>query len=245
MQARPWVAVHRVGGEVLELGQGLETGVAAADEDVGEHLLPARRVLGRVRHLQGLDDVVSEPDRVGEALEADCVLVEARHREGPGNRADREHQLVVAQVLGLAIVHPRLDRAGGGVVGGDRAQPEVGALEDLPQRGDHVARLQQPGRRLGQERRVEDEIDVVDEHQPRRLLRQQVLQLPGTVGAREATTGDHHVPGHVPSMTGRGKPGDVVIGPLVDQAAARRSVSLAKGVGTICVFGDRAVSILA
>ena len=38
MQARPRVALDRVGGEVLELGQRLEAGVAAADEDVGEEL---------------------------------------------------------------------------------------------------------------------------------------------------------------------------------------------------------------
>ena len=38
MQAGARVALHRVGGEVLQLGQRLEAGVAAADEDVGEQL---------------------------------------------------------------------------------------------------------------------------------------------------------------------------------------------------------------
>ena len=49
MQPGARIAVHRVGGEVLELGQRLEAGVAAADEDVGEQLLAPGRVLGRVR----------------------------------------------------------------------------------------------------------------------------------------------------------------------------------------------------
>ena len=107
VQPRARVAVHRVGGEVLELGERLETGVAAADEDVGEQLLAPRRVLGRVRHLERLDHVVAEPDRVGEALEADRVLVEPRDRHRARDRADREHELVVAELLRVSPSWPR------------------------------------------------------------------------------------------------------------------------------------------
>ena len=66
VQAGARVALHRVGGEVLELGQRLEAGVAAADEDVGEQLVAAGRVLGRVGVLERLDHVVAQVDRVGE-----------------------------------------------------------------------------------------------------------------------------------------------------------------------------------
>ena len=104
MQAGARVALHRVGGEVLQLGQRLEAGVAAADEDVGEQLVAAGRVLGRVRRLQRLDHVVAQPDRVGEALEADRVLGEPGHRQHPRDRAEREQQLVVGQLLDLALV---------------------------------------------------------------------------------------------------------------------------------------------
>jgi hypothetical protein len=82
----------------------------------------------------------------------------------------------------------------------DGAEPEVGAMENLAQRRDDVARLERPGRGLGQERRVEREVDVVDEHQPRRLLRQQLLELTGAGRAREAASGDDDVPGHALSM---------------------------------------------
>jgi hypothetical protein len=41
VQAGAGVALHRVGGEVLQLGQRLQTGVAATDEDVGEQLVAA------------------------------------------------------------------------------------------------------------------------------------------------------------------------------------------------------------
>ena len=117
VQAGPRVALDRVGGEVLQLGQRLEAGVAAADEDVGEQLVAAGRVLGRVGRLERLDHVVAEPDRVGEALEADRVLGQARHRQHPRDRAEREQQLVVGQLLGLAVAGAQLDRRAAGVVG--------------------------------------------------------------------------------------------------------------------------------
>ena len=111
MQAGARVALHRVGGEVLQLGQRLEAGVAAADEDVGEQLVAAGRVLGRVGRLQRLDHVVAQPDRVGEALEADRVLGQARHRQDPRDRAEREQQLVVGKLLVIALAGAQLDRA--------------------------------------------------------------------------------------------------------------------------------------
>src|SRR5919198_772511 len=49
------VGLHRVGGEVLQLGQRLQPGVAPADEHVGEQPLAAGRVLAVVGRLQCLD----------------------------------------------------------------------------------------------------------------------------------------------------------------------------------------------
>ena len=98
------IALDRVDGEVLELGERLEAGVAAAHEHVGELLAAALGILARVRRLERLDDVVAQPDRVGEALEADAVLVEAGDRQQPRDRAEREHELVVALLLDLALV---------------------------------------------------------------------------------------------------------------------------------------------
>ena len=198
VEARTRIAVHRVGREVLELGERLEARVAAADEDVGEELLAPGGILAGVGHLEGLDDVVAEPDRVREPLEADRVLVEAGHGDRARDGADREHQLVVAELLGLAVVAAQLDGAGGGVVRVDRSEPQVRAAEDLAQRGDDVAGLEQAGGRLGQERRVEHEVDVVDEREPRRLHRQQPLQVARAGRPREPTTGDDDVPGHAP-----------------------------------------------
>ena len=94
-----------------------------------------------------------------------------------------------------------LDRPRRRVVGRDRPKPQEGALEDLAQGRDHVARLQGPRRGFGQERCVEQEVDVVDQHQAGGLLRQQSLQLARGVRAAEPTTGDDDVPGHEASLS--------------------------------------------
>ena len=128
---------------------------------------------------------------------------EAGNRQRPRYRAEREQQLVVAQLLGIALVRAQLYRSRSGVMAGDRPQPQVGAVEDVAQRRDDVTRLKRPRRRLGQERHVEHEVDVVDEDQPRRLLRHRPLQAPRSGGAAETTTGNYDIPSHAPSMPGR------------------------------------------
>ena len=85
-QASARVAVDRVGGEVLKLGECFQAGVATAHEDVGQELLAALGVLRGVGALERVDHVVAEPDRVGEALEPDRVLVEPGH----GSERDTE-----------------------------------------------------------------------------------------------------------------------------------------------------------
>ncbi len=199
LQPRPWIALDRVDREVLELGECFEARVAGADEDEGQQFAAAYRVVGGIGGLELLDHLVTEPDRVGEALEADRAL-EAGHRQQPRDRAQCEHELVVANHLGVAVVLGQLDCTSRRIVRGDRAQPEICALEHVAQRRDHVARLQGSSGGLGQERRVEQEVDVVDERQPRRLLRHQLLQTPGGMGSTEATTGYDDIPGHAPTI---------------------------------------------
>ena len=48
--------------------------------------------------------MVAQPDRVGEALEADRVLAQALDRQRPADRAGCEQQLVVAKHLLVALV---------------------------------------------------------------------------------------------------------------------------------------------
>jgi hypothetical protein len=98
-------------------------------------------------------------------------------------------------------VGAQLNRSGGGIVAADRAEPQIGALQHVSQRSHHVTGFQQAGRRLRQERRVEHEVDVVDELQPRRLLRQQRLEPPRDRHPSKPTAGDDHVRSHALSIT--------------------------------------------
>ncbi len=95
------------------------------------------------------------------------MLGEAGHGEHPRDRAESEQELVVGKLVDFAVASAQLDRARLGVVAGDRAEPQVGSIEDLAQRRHHVARLQRSRRGLGQKRRVEHEVDVVDQSEPR------------------------------------------------------------------------------
>ena len=156
VQAGAGVAVHRVGGEVLELGQRLEPGVAAADEDVGEQLLaragdPRSRWPPRGSRSRGCAAQIAS----ARLLKPIACSVRPGIGSEPRDRAEREQQLVVGDRLVRAVVGAQLDRLRLGIVAGDRTEPQVGALEDVAQRRDHVARLERPGGSLGQERRVE------------------------------------------------------------------------------------------
>ena len=74
LHAAARVEVDHVGGEVLQLGEPLEAGVAGADEDVRQVLAArARRVLERLGDLERADDAVAQRDRLGQRLERRCA----------------------------------------------------------------------------------------------------------------------------------------------------------------------------
>src|SRR6185503_17956329 len=68
------------------------------------------------------------------------------------------------------------------------------------ERRDDVARLERPRRRLGEQRRVEHGVDVVDEDQLRRLRREDPLELAGCVRPREPPSGDDDLVSHGTSI---------------------------------------------
>ena len=86
------IELHRLGREVLKLGERFEAGVAAADEKESEQLVAHPRIVCRVGELEALNDVVAQPDRVGQAFEADGVLVEAGDRQHPRDRSERDDE---------------------------------------------------------------------------------------------------------------------------------------------------------
>jgi hypothetical protein len=94
-----------------------------------------------VRRFELAQDAVAQMDRVGEILEADRVLRQARHRERPGHGPRCEHQLLVGDLERIRV--RRLDRHDASfLVQADRgAEQELRVRAHLPQRHDDVPRL--------------------------------------------------------------------------------------------------------
>src|SRR5207247_617603 len=76
------VHAQRVARQRFELGQCFDARVAAADEGEREQRAPPYRVGRGVGGLELCEDVVAQPDRIGEILEPDGVVDEARAFSG-------------------------------------------------------------------------------------------------------------------------------------------------------------------
>ena len=114
------------------------------------------------RGLEAPQDVVAQRDRVGEVLEAECMIGEPGDGQRPGNRAERDDEVLVGHIdehfLGLD-----LDALPVGSVGDCAPEHEVGVRAHQPQRHDDVAWLERPGRRFGEHRGEEHEVLGADD----------------------------------------------------------------------------------
>jgi hypothetical protein len=148
------VVPDRVGDEVGELRERLDTGVARSDEDERQLSPPVRLVgVGRGR-LQAREHVVPEKDGVGQRLEAESMLGEARDRQGPGDGAERDDQVRVAHPE-HALADADLDSLARDVVGARLAEQQLRMWTHQPERNHDVTRLERPRGRLGKHRREE------------------------------------------------------------------------------------------
>jgi hypothetical protein len=126
--------------------------------------------------------MVPQVDRVGERLEREAVLGEARDGECPGHGAERDHEVAPADRPFPDGRGARLD-----VDALDPAEQELCVPAHLAQRHDGVPGLERARRGLGQQRRVEHEVLRADD---RRLAS---AEQPGDVRAGEAAAQDEHV----------------------------------------------------
>ena len=83
--------------EVGELAGDLRAGVPAARDEERQQPPPLLRVALDVGELEHLEQVVLEREAVGEGLQLERVLGEARVGLEVLGRAEREHELVVAR----------------------------------------------------------------------------------------------------------------------------------------------------
>ena len=89
---------ERVADEVGQLGERLDARVTGADEDEAQLPQPLLLVLGGHGGLEAAEDVVAEVDRSRQRLEAERVLGEPGDRQRARGRAERDHDLGVADV---------------------------------------------------------------------------------------------------------------------------------------------------
>ncbi len=222
------VVAQGVANEVGQLGERFDTRVPRADEDERELALGLARV-GRGRGgLEPAEDVVAQVDGVREALEPERVLGQAGDRKRPRHRPERDHEVVVLDVLLPGVrddVHPPsvlVDRR-------RAAEEQLRVRAHHPQGDDDVARLERPRGGLGQHRRVEHEVLGADDRRAR------PPEQPPDVAAGEAAPDDErsatrgagrgrHAASHIIGSCGGARgPGDESVVRALRRRASRRS----------------------
>lgn len=118
--------------------------VTASYEDEGQGRVADRGVAGGGGDVHLLDDVVAQADGLLDGLEADAVFGETRDREGARDRAGRQDEFVVRQLLGAGALFLGGESAEGRgalavVDGGGLADDDPAAVEDTAQRDDDMA----------------------------------------------------------------------------------------------------------
>jgi len=191
-QAR--IPAEGVPDEVGELREGLDARVAGSDEDEGEvRRGPCVVELG-VRGLQLPQHVVAEVNRVRKVLEAERVLGEPGYGQRPRHGTERDDELLVAELVGDAVRAPDRHEAPFLVDRRHASEQQLRVRAHLPERHDHVARLERARRRLREHRRVEHEVLRADDR------RAAPTEQPCDVGAREAAARDQHATACLPCL---------------------------------------------
>ena len=179
------VVAQRVADEVGELGERLDARVAGADEDVREVLGAPARSVARGR---GASSCCSTWLRRWIASARFLKPSPCSASPGIGSVArDRRRARATSSLvadLERGVVGLDRDRARFGVDRGRAAEQQLGARAHQPERDDDVARLERPGRGLGQDRREEHEVLEADD---RRAAPAEQL---GDVRAGEAAADD-------------------------------------------------------
>ena len=180
------IPAQRVVGEVGQLRERLDAGVAGADEDEAEMGASLACVELRVRRLELAQHAVAEHDRIGQVLEAEAVLGEAGEGKTRGTAPSASTRCSQPMSNAPASASPRGPPALL-VDLGHTAEHQLGTRAHLTERDDGVPRLERARGGLGQHRRVEHEVLRADDRRP--LLAEQARD----VAAGEAAA-DHETP---------------------------------------------------
>ncbi len=157
------VAAHRLARQVLELAEGLDARVPAADEDERQGCPAALDVVRRLGEVESRQHPVAQPDRLLNGLESHRVLGEPGDREHAGPGAGREHHHVVVEGGAASVGQPHRRVPGRVVHVLDLADHDLAMAEHVAERDDHGPRVDRSRGHLGQERLVLHEVLGVDD----------------------------------------------------------------------------------
>ncbi len=118
-----------VARHILKLGNGLDTSEPAADEHKGERSTPQLGIIAGRRGVHSFDDLVSNIDRLGHALETDAQLGQTRDRQGPRDRPGASDEDVIAQFVRRALIRRNI-------------RPSLGVIDAGHAAADHPAAIQ-------------------------------------------------------------------------------------------------------
>ena len=179
--------------EVVQLGHHLDAREAASRHHEGEELLAQPRVVLLDGGLfQGADEVVAQVERVLQVLEGQRVLGQPAQATEVGDRAECEHQVVVAE---LVRVRQEARRGGDGPpLEVDRlhlADVQLGSWDELADGADQVGEPDGAGDDLGQHGLEDEVVLLADEHDLEVALPgQQLLQAARGEDAAESAAQD-------------------------------------------------------
>src|SRR2546421_5163597 len=159
------VVAQRVAGHVLQFGERLDAGVPAADEHERQGRRPGGLVGGGGRDVEPFQYLVAQVDGLADGLETDRLLAQPGDRQGTGDAAGGDDDLVVRHLAGRA--DDRLDvRDPAGVFDpGDVPGQDVAAGQLPAQRHDRVPGRDVAGGDFGQERLVRHvRLRIDDDH---------------------------------------------------------------------------------
>ena len=145
---------HRIGAErgaqeLVRFGGDLHARIAGAGDDKRQATLPLRGIRRHAGGLQHLDHVVAQVNEVTNGLGLQRMLGQAGKTREVGDGAERDHQVIRLQGHLVAFAAQAEDRATvDGIDRLDFAGVDRHPRQDLPQRDQHMLRLQHPGNDL-------------------------------------------------------------------------------------------------
>jgi hypothetical protein len=183
-------------GQVLQLGDRLDARVATAGHDERQVLRADVRLVDRLRDLEAPQQRVAQVERLEDALKPDGGVGEPGDRQVPRDGPERDDQLVVREHQLIPLDRAAPERPAVGIASHNPGDQELGVIQLLAQRHGHVLWIQRTARHCRQQRRVEKEVRLAYERDPRAVPRELPLQGAHRIQAGEAAPRHHDVPSH-------------------------------------------------